>query len=248
MKNLKIQRTVALAAWCSLALVTPALAQPGAPEPAPAEVAADGAAPAEPSGPIYERGGLFGAGLVLGVKVGGGFSQVFSDLGAAFIPELELGWTIPALDRALEIFVSAQWAAPSQEGKAVADPRLPGDGVMRFDVTQQEVALTFGLLFRIPLASDLVRPYVAAGARLYLLRTEATAEVTDGAAAVQPFGESKETDSQAGAYGALGADLFLGPGALNLELQIGWSALDAFIMRDTNTGSLNVMVGYRFFL
>ena len=46
----------------------------------------------------------------------------------------------------------------------------------------------------------------------------------------------------------LGADFFLGPGALAAELQIGWAKLDGFAMRDTSSGGYALNVGYRFIL
>lgn len=193
--------------------------------------------------PIYERGGLAGIGLTVAAKFGGGFSQAFSELGAAFVPELELGITLPFAERMLEVFVSGQWAAPTTDGTAGPDPRLPGDQLMTYEVTQQQVALTLGLRLRIPIPSELFRPHFALGARLYLMRTEVSGE-----GGGEAFGDNEETATEAGFFAAVGGELFVGPGALLLEVQLGYASLDGFVMRDTNVGALNVMLGYRLFL
>lgn len=242
-------------AW---AQAEPAPAPPGDPEPtvAPAaaadgggeaaEAGAEAAAEAdasEPGGTIAERGGLAGVGLVVGLKVGGSFGQVTSDLGAAFVPELELGYTLPFADRALEVFLSGQWAAPTMTGGAEADARLPGDGAMTFELTQQEAILSLGLLYRIPLSTPVLRPYVGVAGRVYLMRTDVT-----GQAGGEAFGANEETGTSWGVLGLAGVDFFLGPGALLAELQFGWAPLDGKVLADTNTGALGVMVGYRLFL
>jgi len=199
--------------------------------------------PDEPSaGPIYERGGLFGLGLNLALKVGGGFSQPFNAFGSAFVPELEVGATLPFAKRAIEVFFSGQWAAPGAEGTAGPDDRLPGDGMMAYEVTQQTVALTLGLRFRLPIPGDLFRPHLALGGRAYLMRTEVS-----GSSGGEPFGDNEETGTSFGFFGAVGGELFVGPGALLLEIQVGYAALDATIMRNTNVGSLTALLGYRFF-
>ncbi|MBM4362708.1 MAG: hypothetical protein FJ104_08505 [Deltaproteobacteria bacterium] len=51
-----------------------------------------------------------------------------------------------------------------------------------------------------------------------------------------------------GFYGALGGELHVGPGAVLLEVQTGYAAVDGFVLRDTNVGALNAALGYRLFL
>ncbi len=212
-----------------------------APAPSPSGEVVAPAEPVETELPVYQRPDT--SGLVVGLKVGGGFSQPFGDLGSSFVGELELGYVLPVLDRALQVFVSGQYSAPETEGRTTEpDPRLPGDGVMTYDVTQRQAIVTAGLLYRLPLATNLFRPYAALGGRLYLMETEVT-----GTGGGEPFGQNDETATEPGFYAALGGDLFVGPGALLLELQLGYSPLDGFIMRDTNTGALNLALGYRFF-
>lgn len=61
---------------------------------------------------------------------------------------------------------------------------------------------------------------------------------------------NEETATNDGGFGgALGGEPYFGPaGAVLLEFQMGYASLDGYIMRDTNVGSLNIAVGYRFFL
>ncbi|MFO0745030.1 MAG: hypothetical protein U1F43_05045 [Myxococcota bacterium] len=190
-----------------------------------------------PYAPGYTR-----SNVVVGLKVGGAFSGAFNTLGTAFAPELELGALLPFAERALEVFLSGRWAAPSDEGTSAPDPRLPGDGVAHWKVTRNELSLGLGLRVRIPLASDLFRPYLAAGARLFLLRTHVS-----GSAGGEAFGGNDETGTAFGFLFQLGGELYVGPGALLLELAVNGAPLDQTILADTNASSFDVYLGYRFF-
>jgi len=99
------------------------------------------------------------------------------------------------------------------------------------------------VIYRLPLAIDFVRPYAALGGRAYLMRT-----TINGKAGSESFGENEETATNFGVFGALGAELHIGPGAILLELQTGYAKIDGFVLRDTSAGSLNVALGYRLFL
>jgi hypothetical protein len=217
-----------------------ALAAPDeAPVPAAAVEAPADVAPL----PVYARGGLYGIGLDLAAKVGGSFGQPFGDLGASFLPEVEVGWTLPWLDRSFEVAFSAQWAAPKASGVDAADVRLPGDGVMKYDVKLSQAILTLGARYRIPVPVAWVRPWVYLGARTYLVETEVS-----GSAGGKPFGTNRETGTEFGVLGSVGADWFVGPGAIDVELQVGWAGLGGVVLSKANAGSMNVLVGYRFFL
>lgn len=193
---------------------------------------------------IYQKGGLSGLGLVVGGKVGGGFPQVFGEFDTTFAGELELGYTLPVLDRSIEVFLSGQYAAPTSESTdAGPDERLPGDGTWSYDLTMHQVILTLGGLYRLDVGSDLVVPYGALGGRMYLWQTDVTGE-SNG----ESFGEYEEQDTDFGGYAALGADFFVGPGSLLVEVQFGYASVDNFILRDTDTGTLNAVIGYRLFL
>lgn len=194
--------------------------------------------------PAQSRANL---GLVLGGKVGGGLGAPFSDFGATPVLELELGYMLPvggALDRHIQLFVTGQYVQPTVDGTASdPDPRLPGDGIVRYEVTQQELALSLGALYRFDLGTQLLMPYGGLGGRMYLLNTK-----VKGSAGGVAYGENEETQTDFGLVLLGGVDIFLGPGALLAELSFGWAALDGFVMRDTNLGALNLAVGYRLML
>ena len=192
---------------------------------------------------LYEQGGLAELGLVVGATAGGGFGQVFTDFGTRFVGGLEIGYLLPFLDRSLEYWVSGQYAAPKAEGTAAADPRLPGSGEMTYEVVHNQATIGTGVLYRIPLSTTLIRPYVSVGGLMYLTRTDVT-----GSAGGESFGENEETATDYGFFGALGAEYYLGPGGLLFEVQTSYASVDHFILRETNSGALNVALGYRLFL
>jgi len=207
--------------------------------PAPAETVAE---PAPVAATPRHPGHYETASVSLALKLGGAFSGVMNSLGASFSPALELGVFLPPVDHLLEVFLSARWAAPGDEGDEPADARLPGDGVAHWEVTRNELAFGLGLRVRIPVGSDAVHPYLAAGGRLLLVRTTANGEV-DG----QAFGRNEETGTLWGGFGQIGCELDLGPGAILFELTASGAALDQTILADTNAGSLDAYLGYRLF-
>lgn len=184
-------------------------------------------------------------GLVLGVKAGAGIGAPFNELGATFVGEVELGYALPLpepIGRSFELFTAGAYLAPSSEGTSgMPDPRLPGDGTFRYEVTQQAVVLTAGIRFRLSLADDTIAPYIAGGGRMYLMRTKIEGEVSG-----QSLGTTEETASAFGLHAAGGVDFRLGPGAVLAEAQLGYAGLDGYVMRDTNFGALVLLVGYRF--
>lgn len=176
----------------------------------------------------------------VGLKLGGAIN-VFNTLGAAFTPELEIGFLLPPLEQSLEVFLSARYAAPSDEGESDPDARLPGDRIASWSVTRNELALGLGLRYRLPLDGAFT-PYLAAGARLYLIDTE-----VEGEAGGEPFGKNNETGTAFGFLFQLGGEYALGPGALLLELAINGAPLDQTILADTNASSFDIYLGYRLF-
>jgi Outer membrane protein beta-barrel domain len=193
----------------------------------------------DPKDVVYERGDR--TGITLGLKLGAGFSQPFGDLGTSFLTELEAGYTLPFARRALAVFVSGAYTQPGAEGSNLRDSRLPGPA--SYELTQQELMLTLGLTYRLHLPSKLVRPYASLGPRLFMMRTN-----VNGKAGGEPFGDNEETATEFGVFGALGAELFLGPGAALIELSMTWASIDGYILRETSAGALTLAVGYRLFL
>jgi hypothetical protein len=197
--------------------------------------------------PIEKRANI---GLIIGPKLGAGFSQVFSDLGTSLVGELEIGYLLPLqrpIGRSIELFIAAQYAQPTMDGKTTKeDPRLPEPGMISYEVTQQQLILTLGALCRIPLGGKVgavFTPYAALGARLYMTRTQ-----VDGSTGEKTLGENNETGTDVGFYHALGGDFFVGPGSAFLEAQLTYTGFDGYIMRKTNVGALNLAAGYRLFI
>lgn len=180
------------------------------------------------------------AGVVAGGKVGGGFGQPFGPFGSSIVPELEVGYVLPVLDGGIVPFLSATYAAPRTEAEAAADERLPGDGVMSYDIVQEQLVLTLGARYFLPLELEPLSPYVSAGPRLYLMRTRIRAE-----SGGQYFGYNEETQSRLGLHLAAGAEASLGPGAALVELGMGWAKIDGHALRDTSAGALTISAGYR---
>lgn len=196
----------------------------------------------ERQSPLEARAAL---GLAIGGKLGAGLGAPFNDLGATPVLELELGY-LPLLGaaRPLEIFVSGQYAQPGMDGSATEfDPRAPGDERFTYEVTQEMFTLSLGAIYHIDVGSALLMPYGGFGGRMYLLRTQASAQVGG-----QRAGDSDETQTDFGLVLLGGVELFVGPGALLTELSFGWAALDGYIMRDTNLGALSLALGYRVIL
>jgi hypothetical protein len=183
-------------------------------------------------------------GLVLGAKVGGGLGKPWSEFGATPVAEFELGYMLPPLHRSIELFVSGQYTQPGIDGvSSKSDTRLPGDGQVRYDLTQQELALSLGGIYRLNVGSKLLMPYGGLAGRVYLLNTK-----IKGSAGGQSYGDNEETRTAVGLLLLGGLEVYLGPGALLGELSFGWASVDGFILRDTNLGALNLAVGYRLML
>lgn len=217
-------------------------------EAAPVAVAAQTAPAPQGERTIAEKGGMFGLGLVVAPKIGGGLGSVFLEgLGASFVGELELGYDLPLalpVGRELEVFATVGYTGPSTTATVPAnDARLPG-GSFEYTLTLHQLVVNAGLLYRVPIAVvDWWRLYAALG-----VRNVWSATVVNGAAGGEPFGAYTETAFDLGAYGAVGSDFYVGPGAILVELQTAATWPDRFVLRATSTTAVQLALGYRFFL
>jgi hypothetical protein len=183
-------------------------------------------------------------GIVLGAKLGGNTGAPLNDFDLSYSLELELGYLLPLpgpIGHAFEVFAGAGYTAPSLSGQtAVSDARLPGDGIAHFSIQQRVLLANVGVLFRAPLETQWVAPYVAVGYRGFFIDSG-----LQGSAAGRPFGENHEQGYDHGLFGSIGLDVFLGPGAMLAELQLAYAPHDTLVLRDTNLGGLQFFLGYR---
>lgn len=229
---------------------TPAAEAPPAPPPtaaaAPAPAATQVAA-APVHGTIAERGGLFGLGLVLAPKLGGGLGNVtLAGLGGTVAAQLEVGWSLPMklpLGRDLQATTVIGYSGPSSSATVDGDARLP-EGSFSYTLTVHQLDVVWGGLYRVPVeAVPWLRPYVLAG-----MRTVWSWTVIDGEAGSEPFGTYVESAFDVGAALTLGADFYLGPGAILVELQTTVGYADRYVLRDASVLGFEGAVGYRLFL
>jgi hypothetical protein len=183
--------------------------------------------------------GATALGPVVGIHIGPRLS-VFSDLGAAIEPRLELGMTLPAAGGRLQPFAMFAWSNPKTDG-TIDDARLPASGEFSYDVTQHEYMLVAGANVRFAPLGSKFNGYVGAGPQVVWLTTIATGE-----SGGEAFGENREMAAEIGFYGALGGEMKLGPGALFAQVAMSWSQLGGDITGDANSGALTPSVGWRF--
>jgi hypothetical protein len=219
----------------------------GSVEQSPAPISAPPPEPAQEvesaENPLETRADV---GFAIAAKVGGGIGKPVSEFGGTPAFELELEYMLPLsppIGHSLGFFLAGQYAQPGFDGSADPDSRLPGNGVLDYELGQQQLVLSLGARYRFDVGSDLLMPYAGIGGRLYMLRTMVKGEV-DG----ERYGENEETDGSVGLLVQAGLDVFLGPGALLAELQFGWGSVDAYVLRDTSVGAFTLLVGYRFVL
>ena len=74
-----------------------------------------------------------------------------------------------------------------------------------------------------------------------------TRTVVTGDSAGERFPTTLEDAVDVGVVGAVGADIFVGPGAISAELMGSIAPADHFVLQTTST-SLGLLLGYRFFL
>jgi hypothetical protein len=172
--------------------------------------------------------------LILGLEVGGIFPQLFTSLGTHASVGIEVGYRLPFADRKLELMLASAYSPPG---------RTFTDGVYEADVTLKELTVSLGARFRFLDVDGPFNVNAAVGPRMYLLES-----TSNGSANGEPFAEFVEQSTQFGFFVAVGGEYRLGPGALLLDLDIGYASLPHKITGDESTGNLTATLGYRFFL
>ena len=253
---------------CALALLVlpsaPALAQAPSTSPAPPpptaspEAGDDWPAPAEPAPapapetpvePLPEEepseadeGDVPGP-LVVGLELGAIFPQPFSELGTHVSFGLELGYALPFIEQKLEVMLAAAYAPPANDF-TLAD--------YKGEVSVQELTFSLGPRYRFLARTEPWNIDAALGVRLFLVQS-----TSSGSRAGESFADFEEQSTEVGFFLALGGEYRLGPGALFLDLDLGYSGLSHDITGDgepksgpdaASTGNLAATLGYRFFL
>ena len=178
--------------------------------------------------------------LVIGAELGAIFPQPFSELGTHVSFGLELGYALPVLEEKLEVMLAAAYAPPANDFE-VADY----DGTI--DV--QELTFSLGPRYRFLPRVDDWNISAALGVRLFLVQS-----TSNGSRGDEAFAEVEEQSTEVGFFLALGGEYRLGPGALFLDVDLGYSGLGQDIPGDgkpssgpdsASTGNLAATLGYR---
>jgi hypothetical protein len=196
-----------------------------------------GAKPEAPAGEEADEG-IPGA-LVLGAEVGGVFPQPFTGLDSHVLVGIELGYRLPFASQRIEIMTALAYTPPHNSYSV----NRPNDGTYNAKLLEQELFWSLGPRVRFMPRSSPWNVSLAAGFRWFFLRS-----VSNGSKAGQSFAEFKEESSQGGFFIALGGEYNLGPGALFLDIDLGYSSLPHKITGDASTGNIAATLGYRFFL
>jgi hypothetical protein len=218
----------------ALLVAAPAFAQ----ETAGAAVTADTAN--MPTDSDYEEDPTIPGALVIGAEVGAIFPQPFSELNTHVAFGLELGYRLPFAEERVEIMFDAGFSPPKNSFTLA---RSEGGATYEGKLTEQELHFSLGPRFHVMERSSPWNFTIALGPRLYFLRSW-----SNGSRDGKPFAEFYEENAEFGLFVALGGEYILGPGALFLDIDFGWSDLDHKISGDANTGNITPTIGYRFFL
>jgi hypothetical protein len=210
------------------------------PEPAPAPTPVEPLPEQEPS--ESDDGDSPGP-LVVGLELGAIFPQPFSELGTHVSFGLELGYALPFLVQKLEVMLAAAYAPPANDFELTD---------YKGEVSVQELTFSLGPRYRFLARNEPWNIAAALGLRLFLVRS-----TSSGSRAGESFAEFEEQSTEVGFFLALGGEYRLGPGALFVDLDLGYSGLSHDITGDgkpsgapdaASTGNLAATLGYRLFL
>lgn len=178
------------------------------------------------------------SGVLLGAKVGG--LVPFGGLSPNARVGVEAGYVFPFCGGCFGAALDVDFAAPKTHGTTNDDPRVGGS--YNWHLTEQELAFMPVAMYRFT-SLKVITPYAGIGPRIFLLRS-----TVKGDAGGSPIAETTEQSTKVGVGIPVGAELPLGPGGLMAELLFEYGSLDHRATGTSNTGGLNLMVGYRFLL
>lgn len=177
--------------------------------------------------------------VLVAAKVGALLPYGFSNLGASYLVDVEVGYALPVWKHRLAITLDGAFTAPEASGTTTNDPRLDASGgSYDWHLSQRELILGLSVVYRHPIGR--LVPYVGIGPRLFLLDSR-----IDGTAGGARISQSSEVSTKAGVGVPVGVGFRLGPGDLFGELALDWAPIDHRITGDTNTGSISIAAGYR---
>lgn len=185
-----------------------------------------------------KRSAREGGGFLAGAKFGG--LVPFGGLSPNITGGIELGYVFPWLHRSFALTATVDYAAPQKSGSET-DPRITG-GSYTWHLVEQELNVMPVVMYRMTFLGRLT-PYVGVGPRIYFLKS--TVRSGEG---TPSFGETTEQSMKVGVGVPLGVEFQLGPGGLTGELLFQYGTLDHTATGVSNTGGLNLMLGYRFLL
>lgn len=181
--------------------------------------------------------------LVIGGEVGAIFPQPFTELQTHVAFGLELGYRLPFAGQRIEIMLAGAFSPPYRNETIKHGDPATEELSYKTEVDQQELTFSLGPRFRVMERSSPWNITIALGGRLFLLRS-----YSNGSRAGKEFAEFSEQSTQMGFFLALGGEYNIGPGAIFLDVDFGWSDLPHEITGDSNTGNITPTLGYRFFL
>jgi opacity protein-like surface antigen len=218
---------------CSFLLTTLALSSTAAAQ-SKVEARADTAGSSSSSDAAAHR-----TGVLLGAKVGG--LVPFGGLSPNARVGLEAGYVFSFCNGCFGAALDVDFAAPKAHGSNPDDPRVMG-GSYNWHLTEQELSFMPVVMYRLT-SLKVLTPYAGIGPRVFLLRSTVKGDANGSAIA-----ETTEQSTKVGIGIPVGVELPLGPGGLVAELLFEYGSLDHRATGTTNTGGLNLMVGYRFLL
>lgn len=180
-----------------------------------------------------------GGAVLLGGKVGGIIP--FGGLSPFVSGGIEAGYVFPWLNRSFAAALDVDYTAPKSDGSQ-DDVRLTGASKYDWKISQRQLAIMPVVMYRLTMLGKLV-PYIGVGPRFLFLRS-----TVQGTAGSNPISETKEQSTQYGIGVPLGVEYALGPGALLGEVLFQYGGIDRIATGDTNTGAVNIFLGYRFLL
>jgi opacity protein-like surface antigen len=185
--------------------------------------------------------------IVLAPHVGVLFPQVASDLGTWPVFGLSAGYILPfdvaSFTRPLEVGLDLMYTQPGADGSGTS-PNLGEDGAdYDWELTQRMLIVELYALYRFMAPGEFISAYAHIGPRAYFMEAEMEATGNGG----QDFGTNTQTNDEYGLVFGGGADFAVGPGTIYGALEFGWSNLDQRITGDSNTGAINLDVGYRLY-